>query len=1339
MKKLLKGSRLDELPPDNPEGSWRLAKNMVNYKRFGGLSNENGADPITPVAVPATDFKNFPVKPVIGIIPITSGSVFFFSPSGAGSNSEIGIVDDQNRYRPIVIDKAAAVILDFHIDSPIQGTYEHKFNENLIIAWRDSRNNPRILNLDCLPFEVDSSFNVVAGDVNKAKALIKLFPDVATPSISDLSLADNGGALKTGTYFPIVSYELADKSVTSWLKVYNPFPVVQDSSTVAFKDFDGDFADVLTSKRLEMDFADIDQNYLNLRFGVIILQSGQYTAYYIASFKINGSTLSITYTGNESTITPITLDNVLIPNAIYTRANTITNLLGKLYLGGVEKRQQISYQQYANMIEVEWVRGDYINLNDNHGNSYKDEKIIFFDKSFRSDEVAALYIFIKYKDGTYSDGFHIPGREALAGDTDIITGDAEVDKLDTNVPKFRIRETALLDGTMGYWENDSEVYPDTDDFDSSSLGGLDLRGLPVRHHKFPEIATIVKGGEAYFKKFIKDAGQLVLNDPITNDATPTVGFSGYEYNLVSNTTTLTHATTGLNDFNELTSTVLNRVIQIRGTIEYDITGIQPSGAGDTVIITAYIMGNDAQQYLVETVTITYSMTGGTGNYTGSLDFNRYWILFAIGDIMNIGLIASTPHASIVLDFTGTELTVEEGTQEAAARPLGIRVSNVNIPSSILNEVDSWEIAYAKRTNSNIRLIGQDVAKEERLHTFDLVYNQANVRGDFVKPQVLFQRNSLTSLSAAFNNYLANPVYEFITDGVSSDITALDTFFYVGENTLSPIDNTGKSTSIYIEPIWDETNEHNVLFDIHIYRRDVYKSFDSQVLVSTGKAFKITASGVQATQDIYGGDTFISQFGFIEDIAAKNEYLIPHESAANIGLRMDDEVQTPNKYYYPKHVAADPTPPDISFYGYNSDFTVLNDLNKIFPKSVDFDDCNSDVYIFPGLIAYSIDDADESLKLGWRIFPVNNYYDRLPRDKGRLWNLLGTNRTLYIQQEYTLLIAEVKDKLTGSGSEEIVLGVTEIFSRPPIEILPTTEGYVGSQCQFATLMTPMGYVTIDRQKGKVFVFDKSQGLKEISSQGYYNYFKDNAQTTIKTTDNPYAGNGYTAAYDLELRRLIIVKKSSAGEFTLSYSPEADQGRGAWISFHDYHPHYIFSTRNGLYAGVNTDFKLYKHNSATLKGIFYNATMYRSYVDVPFNQAQNITKVFGNFNWITHVRTIAGVMREDETLTNLMVYNNNQCSGDISLQADGGIWYGKDAKNTEETWNFNKFRDLINDKNSVFLDANGDLITSNINNNKPWFDRNKFISKFVIVRFGYDNVNQRDIYIVSVDSNLRQSNR
>ena len=42
MKKLTKGLRQDERPIDQPEGSWRDARNILVFKQFGSKSVEDG-------------------------------------------------------------------------------------------------------------------------------------------------------------------------------------------------------------------------------------------------------------------------------------------------------------------------------------------------------------------------------------------------------------------------------------------------------------------------------------------------------------------------------------------------------------------------------------------------------------------------------------------------------------------------------------------------------------------------------------------------------------------------------------------------------------------------------------------------------------------------------------------------------------------------------------------------------------------------------------------------------------------------------------------------------------------------------------------------------------------------------------------------------------------------------------------------------------------------------------------------------------------------------------------------------------------------------------------------
>jgi hypothetical protein len=163
---------------------------------------------------------------------------------------------------------------------------------------------------------------------------------------------------------------------------------------------------------------------------------------------------------------------------------------------------------------------------------YKDVKLSYKMKSFRRSEVYAFYISFVLKDGTETYAYHIPGRSQrvinyIVGGYSITinendpisrynltassTGDylfnnlfnvVETAKSYPDAKLHQVIDTQLLaweasigqdERTTSYWENDNELYPDTDDF---SIFGVDSNGKPVdtqtnikqhnvRHHKMP--------------------------------------------------------------------------------------------------------------------------------------------------------------------------------------------------------------------------------------------------------------------------------------------------------------------------------------------------------------------------------------------------------------------------------------------------------------------------------------------------------------------------------------------------------------------------------------------------------------------------------------------------------------------------------------------------------------------------------------------------------------------------------------------------------------------------------------------------------------------------------------
>jgi hypothetical protein len=168
---------------------------------------------------------------------------------------------------------------------------------------------------------------------------------------------------------------------------------------------------------------------------------------------------------------------------------------------------------------------------------YKDYRFSFKHKSFRRGEVYAFYISFILKDGTETYAYHIPGRKALwakhsynsylnrsensnfGAGPDVGSGSwqhirdmfgfypSEIASHNSDGRLYQYIDTSSLTlypnqsainqvstNNMGFWANQHERYPETDDFlggkvNSAGTGiinnSLDLRGEEVRHHRMP--------------------------------------------------------------------------------------------------------------------------------------------------------------------------------------------------------------------------------------------------------------------------------------------------------------------------------------------------------------------------------------------------------------------------------------------------------------------------------------------------------------------------------------------------------------------------------------------------------------------------------------------------------------------------------------------------------------------------------------------------------------------------------------------------------------------------------------------------------------------------------------
>lgn len=446
--------------------------------------------------------------------------------------------------------------LRFSSDAFIKGCYVLNYKREIIIAFTDGVNPPKIVNIDTLPFAVDSADKKLIDENDLV--LSYLFPEYSKPRIVYNAILDNGGALESGAYFLSFAYELEDGSVTNYTPLEGPFIVTdstlelsgsfrqdQQSNFDLTSSYDGCEPGTPTSKSIKFILTDIDTRYKYVHFSVYKKIGGVVTSEFIKRIEIasftedeliddtsletandpqvsNENNFVITYTGKE-TSTALLLEDISVGNETYQKAKTITYFDSKLFLGNLETNPDFNYQPFAMKIKAHWER-DYVDINSVKG-SYKNELLVYNKRGFRPDEVYSFYISFLYNDGTWSGAYHIPGRQkelvtvALKDQNndylnpitidetiylkDIILGDVTDGSItagdrtkyerifnhdlgiNEDTRYFQTRETARVDGKLGFWQNENEKYP----LDEGTWGAENA-GQPVRHHKMPNYATL---------------------------------------------------------------------------------------------------------------------------------------------------------------------------------------------------------------------------------------------------------------------------------------------------------------------------------------------------------------------------------------------------------------------------------------------------------------------------------------------------------------------------------------------------------------------------------------------------------------------------------------------------------------------------------------------------------------------------------------------------------------------------------------------------------------------------------------------------------------------------------
>lgn len=458
--KFQKGLHTDSNPIDQPEGTYRFAKNLVDNNITFAKENEEGFT----AQITLNDLGAIGATSIIGIIPVGSAYVVFLTDD---TECEIQLVS--NLTTTTIYNDTT---LNFRKSNPIKGEYRVDVFGNRIIAWQDALNPDRILNIDDLTGV--SSVDDMAIDQS-----------YFNPQMT-ISLVDTGGSLPSGAYVLMTKNKGSDGSETDWY-VHDQVAYINDESrSVSFNDCDGCEPGTLTNKAIQVTFTDGDTRYETLVIGMLQIINGVVRAFQVIE-KPNGVSVSHLLSGNEQT-TELSLDEVLTPPARYRFSKTMTQVSGQLVRANLTGEAMPDFQKYANGIAINYE--SELQSGVSNFSSHKD----LTPPTFIPGEVYAFYIGLNLKKGGWI-FYHIPGRAAVGTsptdhDTDSVTADG-MTYLRYQVENTSDRGADGATTNMGYWENQNEVYPDHVSFDGSGVGNPNLRGVKVRHHRMPSLDYLV--------------------------------------------------------------------------------------------------------------------------------------------------------------------------------------------------------------------------------------------------------------------------------------------------------------------------------------------------------------------------------------------------------------------------------------------------------------------------------------------------------------------------------------------------------------------------------------------------------------------------------------------------------------------------------------------------------------------------------------------------------------------------------------------------------------------------------------------------------------------------------
>jgi hypothetical protein len=895
------------------------------------------------------------------------------------------------------------------------------------------------------------------------------------------------------------------------------------------------------------------------------------------------------------------------------------------------------------------------------------------------DEVYAIYIQLQNLDGTYGEGFHIPGDEATGTDRNNLTP-AQTAEYNLNFAsgykQFHLINKGIATinnnsaNKFGYWENE-ETYPNNDNFNSTSVGGQDLRNTNIRYHRMPGIDSIIningssfvanrdpEGQRAYYRLYVTmENFNTVVPQHIKNQ------IQGYRLCIIKRNTGTSYV-------------VGNWVLTRRNLIEWEQAGVDTNFESYDFNISAL---SDESVF-------------------GSLDIN-----FSKARVISNELFKFRPKLDLTYLKTNYLFRVRPST---LGERLVEQISNANKFSKIEDN-----ITYKAPNN----LADNTLYQDEGINI--------NLRANYLRRQTgtVFNRYNVanvTVFSHKVNLYSGFKSNNFIVLGRTSKINDSKVLFEGGD----VFNNNETDLYVHTAKMHDFSTRsglNNAVFQYvtPILINGLYSPLNNSKLENT----LLSNDGIETI-----GDNEEPQRIDVEKYN-KRDYIFevlnePSLSTINdINTILSFDVNSNFVNRFPFRIYRGLAIPNenlttnaLRTYLTNDYYEMPNDKGEIIALRAK----ERTLYIQHELSLFVASVKDKlKTERTETYLGDSELFGRIPAevmsdDKGFVGSTSRAScvviKGAYITiNSITGKIFYLKDslkELNKEGKNNYFLEHLKISSKFK---------YTDINNQIKSIDNPfisVGHlISYDEDNNRLFIVKKDYQFKQpnlittgfITFDGEF-YRNTNGEVLDFNDDTHFENIGFTYSYDLN----------------------ADK----WVCQHDYNPNLFYYLNIGLYMGLNSigkSNKIYKHNIKGVKGTYFDKT-YLSYVDLIFNAESKVSKLLQTIELITEVLNIDYTVETQKTITHLMIYNNTQCSGIINIKDN----MFEITKNANDSFNINDFRDIVKNEFSPVILKNGELIQENLDYNKNWFEKSNFSGKFIVVRLIIDNQNNTTTYIHEV---------